>query len=186
MMADRDELLRDEETAWGTFVAEVGRVPEHVRGNAGVVPGWSVNDLVYHVGKWAMVGGQKLELLRDGEKAEEDDDWEDANQRWATESKALSYEEAMSRAVEDRERARAALASLDAVDHEASSWFKEETIDHYLEHAQEVARFADSLGPGDAGYSPQPAVAEPYEGSGLGPTPESRGGDEPVEEEPGS
>jgi mycothiol maleylpyruvate isomerase-like protein len=186
MMADRDELLRDEETAWGTFVAEVGRVPEHVRGNVGVVPGWSVIDLVYHVGKWAMVGGRKLELLRSGRKAEEDDDWEDSNEVWAAESKSLSYEEAMSQAMRDRERAREALVSFDAVDHEAASWFKEETTDHYLEHAQEVARFADSLGPGDAGYSPQPAVAEPYEGSGLGATSESRGEEEPVEEEPGS
>ncbi|HET9672315.1 MAG TPA: maleylpyruvate isomerase N-terminal domain-containing protein [Actinomycetota bacterium] len=178
-MADRDELLRDEDTAWRAFVAEVGRVPEHVRGNEGVVPGWSVNDLVYHVGKWAMVGGRKLELLRRGEQAQEDDDWEESNRTWAAESKSLSYEEAMAQAMRERERARGVLASFDTVDQEAASWFKEETTDHYLEHAQEVARFADSLGPGDAGHSPRSGAAEPYEGAGLGPTPEGRAEDEP-------
>ena len=151
-MAGRDELLRNEATAWGTFVAEAGRVPEHVRTVEGVVPGWSMNDLVYHVGKWAGVGADKLALLRDGERAEEDDDWESSNQMWAAESKSMTYQEAMARALAERERARTTLEGFETVDHEAESWFQEETIDHYLEHAQEIARFADSLGPGDAGY----------------------------------
>jgi hypothetical protein len=145
-MADRDELLRDEEQAWRTFVAEVGRVPEHVRGLEGVVPGWSVNDLVYHVGKWAMVGGEKLDLLRSGEKAEGDDDWQERNDAWAAESKLISYEEAMTSALRDRERAREAFLAMPAIDHEAESWFKEETTDHYQEHTEEIARYADSLG----------------------------------------
>jgi hypothetical protein len=165
-MADRDELLRDEETAWGTFVAEVGRVPEHVRGDEGVVPGWSVNDLVYHVGKWANVGAEKLTLIRDGEKAESDDDWEASNRMWAAESKSMTYQEARARALAERERARDALLAMPTVDHEVESWFKEETIDHYLEHAREVSRFADSLGPGDAGHHGQsPGAAGP--GSSL-------------------
>ena len=56
-MLSREELLQREEKAWAEFVAEVGRVPEHLRGNEGVVPGWSVNDLVFHPGKWAGVAG---------------------------------------------------------------------------------------------------------------------------------
>jgi hypothetical protein len=183
-MAEREELLRDEELAWRSFAAEVGRVPEHVRDVEGVVPNWSVNDLVYHVGKWAGVGADKLELLRNGEKAESDDDWETSNQMWAAESKSMTYQEAMARALAERERARAALSGMPRVDHEVESWFKEETIDHYLEHTQEVSRFADSLGPGDAGYRPTPAAsAPPYEGSGLEPTAEAR---EEEREEPGS
>jgi hypothetical protein len=31
------------------------------------------------------------------------------------------------------------------VTHEAESWFKEETFDHYAEHADEIGRYADSL-----------------------------------------
>ena len=37
-MLSREELLQREETAWAEFVAEVGRVPEHRRGEEGVVP----------------------------------------------------------------------------------------------------------------------------------------------------
>ncbi len=155
-MADRDDLLRREEEAWGAFMAEVGRVPEHVRGLDGVVPGWSVNDLVYHAGKWALVAAEKLDRIRAGERAEEEPErvWQTKNEAWAVESKSMSYEEAMSAAIRERERAREALRALDQVGYEAASWFKEETFDHYAEHAEEIARYADSLGPGDAGYAP--------------------------------
>ena len=156
-MADRDQLLRDEDLAWSTFVAEIGRVPEHVRAEVGVVPGWSVNDLVYHCGRWAAVGADKLDQLRRGEQVTEDDDGEASNQMWAAESKSMTYQEAMARALAERERARRALEAFDTVDHEAALWFSEETTDHYAEHAQEIARFADSLGPGDAGFRGRPS-----------------------------
>jgi hypothetical protein len=145
-MEDRDQLLRHEEEAWAAFVAEVGRVPPAARGDGGVVPGWSVIDLVYHVGKWAGVAAEKLEQLRNGEKALEDDDWQPKNDLWAAESKKMVYEEAMARALAERERARTSFVDFPDPDANAASWFKEETFDHYEEHTEEIARFADSLG----------------------------------------
>ena len=144
----REELLHAEEVAWAEFVAEVGRVPEHRRGDDGVVPGWSVNDLVFHNGRWAGVAARKLEAIRaSGSAGEEDPDevWQGKNSQWAAESKSMIYQEAMARALEDRERARAALSALPEVTDEAASWFKEETLDHYIEHTEEVSRFADGL-----------------------------------------
>jgi len=149
LIKDRDELLKREEAAWAEFVAEVGRVPEHLRGNEGVVPGWSVNDLVFHNGKWAGVAAEKLGAIRTtGSAGEEDPDevWRGKNDRWAEESKSLSYEDAMKAALADRDAARDALRELPEVTDEAASWFIEETYDHYQEHTEEVSRFADSLG----------------------------------------
>ena len=148
MITDRDELLKREEAAWAEFVAEVNRVPEHRRGDGGVVPGWSVNDLVFHNGRWAGVAAEKLGALATSGSAgedEPDDVWEGKNELWAAESKSMLYQEAMARALEDRERARAALSALPEVTDEAASWFTEETFDHYQEHTEEVSRFADSL-----------------------------------------
>jgi hypothetical protein len=142
---EKDELLDLEEKAWAAFVSEARRVPEHLRADPGVVPGWSVNDLVFHVGKWAGVAADKLELLRNGESTDDDDDGEELNRAWAARSKSMPYEQAMASATQDRQRAREALTALRAVDHEAESWFKEETIEHYVEHTDEIARFADSL-----------------------------------------
>jgi hypothetical protein len=148
MTTDKDELLKREEAAWTEFVAEVGRVPEHRRSDDGVVPGWSVNDLVFHNGKWAGVSAEKLGAIgASGSAGEEDPDevWQGKNSRWAEESKSLSSEDAMTAALADRERARNALIALPEVTDEAASWFKEETFDHYEEHTEEVSRFADSL-----------------------------------------
>jgi hypothetical protein len=148
-MESREELLQAEEVAWAEFIAEVGRVPAHLRSDEGVVPGWSVNDLVFHNGKWAGVAAEKLGAIRtSGSPGEEDPDevWRGKNDRWAEESKRMLYEEAMARALADREAAREALTALPEVTDEAASWFKEETFDHYQEHTEEVSRFADSLG----------------------------------------
>jgi Mycothiol maleylpyruvate isomerase N-terminal domain len=148
LIKDRDELLKREEAAWAEFVAEVGRVPEHRRGDPGVVPGWSVNDLVFHNGRWAGVAAEKLGALgASGTTGEEEPDevWEGKNELWAAESKSMLYQEAMARALEDRERARAALLALPEITDEAASWFTEETYDHYQEHTEEVSRFADGL-----------------------------------------
>lgn len=150
-MPSREELLQHEEAAWAEFIAEVGRVPGHRRSDDGVVPGWSVTDLVFHNGKWAGVAAAKLEAIgASGTAGEEDPDevWRGKNDRWAEESKSLSYEEAMKSALADREAARNALTALPEVTDEASSWFKEETFDHYQEHTEEISRFADSLEPG--------------------------------------
>jgi hypothetical protein len=149
MLTDRDELLKREEAAWAEFVAEVGRVPEHRRGDDGVVPGWSVNDLVFHNGRWAAVAAGKLEIIRNGSSPGEgdpDEVWQGKNEQWAAESKSMTYQEAMAKALEDRKAARAALEALDTVTDESASWFIEETYDHYQEHTEEVSRFADSLG----------------------------------------
>jgi hypothetical protein len=149
-MPSREELLKAEEAAWADFVAEVGRVPEHRRGDDGVVPGWSVNDLVFHNGRWAGVAAEKLKAIgASGTAGEEDPDevWRGKNDRWAEESKSLSYDDAMKSALADREAARAALNALPDVTDEASSWFKEETFDHYQEHTEEISSFADGLEP---------------------------------------
>jgi hypothetical protein len=107
-----------------------------------------VNDLVFHNGRWAGVAAKKLGAIQaSGSAGEEDPDevWQGKNELWAAESKSMLYQEAMARALEDRERARAALLVLSEVTDEAASWFTEETFDHYQEHTEEVSRFADSL-----------------------------------------
>jgi hypothetical protein len=148
VVTDRDELLRLEDRAWKEFVAEVGRVPVAKRADEGVVPGWSTVDLVYHTGMWAGVAAEKLATFAEGGTPAEDPDevWQGKNELWAAESKRMTYEEAMARALAERERALAALNALSRVEAEAASWFTEETYDHYQEHTEEIARFADSLG----------------------------------------
>ena len=76
-----------------------------------------------------------------GEQPEEV--WQAMNAAWADESKSLTWEQAVAAAEAGRMKARTALEALDEVDESASSWFVEETFEHYAEHADEIARFAE-------------------------------------------
>jgi hypothetical protein len=143
---DREELLRREAEAWAAMLEAAERVPVELRTVAGVVPGWSVTDLVFHSGKWAELAGTHLEEMAAGTfVAEEQPEevWQAMNATWAEESKSLTWEQAVSGAEAGRMKARTALEALDEVDETASSWFVDETFGHYPEHTEEIARFAD-------------------------------------------
>ena len=142
---EKDQLFELELKAWNALVGEVRRVPEHLRAEPVVVPNWSTIDLVFHIGQWAGVAADKLEGLARSETVEDDDDWQAQNDAWAARSKSMPYEQAMASALQERDRALRALDAMPAVTHEAESWFKEETFDHYAEHADEIGRYADSL-----------------------------------------
>jgi hypothetical protein len=147
MMAahDRDELLRRESEAWDALLSAAESVPAELRTVPGVVPGWSVTDLVFHSGKWAELAGTHLEQKAAGTFVDEDQPeavWQAMNAAWADESKSLTWEQAVATAEAGRMKARTALEALDAVDDAAASAFTDETFDHYPEHTEEIARFA--------------------------------------------
>jgi predicted methyltransferase len=144
-MADRDELLQREADGWAALLDAVERVPDELRTVAGVVPDWSVVDLVFHCGKWAELAGTHLEEMAAGTFAGEEQPqevWQAMNAAWAEESKTLTWEQAVAAAEAGRMKARTAFEAIVEVDETASSWFVDETFDHYVEHAEEIARFA--------------------------------------------
>jgi hypothetical protein len=144
-MADRNELLRREEDAWAALLAAAEAVPEDLRTVAGVVPDWSVTDLVFHSGKWAELAGTHLEEMAAGTFAGEEQPeevWQAMNAAWAEESKTLTWEQSVAAAEAGRMKARTALEALDELDEAATSWFVEETFDHYPEHTEQIQRFA--------------------------------------------
>ena len=64
---DREEMLRREEDAWRRFAETVRAVPADRRDVEGVVPGWTVHDLVWHVGYWAGYAADVIERDRAGD-----------------------------------------------------------------------------------------------------------------------
>ena len=143
---DRDEMLRREEQGWLALEAVVARVPDGKRPELGVVPGWSVHDLVWHCGKWAEWGAERLEEMAAGtyaDTATPEEYWSGLNERWGEDSKSLTWDEVRTGVAAMRSRARAALEQLPEVDHAATREFSTETFEHYAEHAAEIARFAD-------------------------------------------
>ncbi len=139
-----DELLAQEAVAWDALRTAMDAVPADRRNEEGVVPGWSVHDLVWHCGYWAGFVGGELEKIAAGLPAEPDHDdayWDAVNAKVFEEARTLSWEEAWARSERERERARAALARLGAPTEEAADEFAGETFRHYEEHAAEVDTF---------------------------------------------
>lgn len=144
-MVDRDELLQREAAGWSALLAAVDRVDEELRSVPGVVPDWSVTDLVFHCGKYAELTGGRLEAMAAGTFVDEEQpeaEWQAKNDSWAAESKTLTWEQAIAISEAGRMKARTALEALPDVDDVAATWFRDETFEHYAEHTDEISRFA--------------------------------------------
>ena len=139
---DRDELLGREDEAWSALVGAFDGVPEDRREVEGVVPGWSVKDLVWHCGYWADYVGDVLERMSAGQPEPPDQDWEALNRMVAEDGKGKSWDDVIVAAERGRDRARAALLAMTEVTDSAGSEFTDETVDHYEEHTAEIVAFA--------------------------------------------
>jgi mycothiol maleylpyruvate isomerase-like protein len=136
----REELLKREDEAWLEFVDVVAAVPPDRRGVEGVVPGWSVHDLVWHVAFWAGWAGEVLERIRRGEPDPGDPDENEAEILRA--GRGIGWDDVVRRAEQSRERARAALSSFGDLPRSAEEWFTDDTFDHYQEHAAQIRTFS--------------------------------------------
>jgi hypothetical protein len=150
-LTDRqDQLLDREEAAWDRMWAEVERVPASDRTRSGVVGDWSVHDMVWHCARWAEFCAEHLDVMRTGSfsdpfETEPDDHWDRMNQDIADQSKTMTWADVEAGAVSARDRVRTAIVALPEVDDVAERWFADETFEHYDEHAEHIAAFADRL-----------------------------------------
>jgi hypothetical protein len=128
--------------------AQVQRIPADDRTRDGVVGDWSVQDMVWHCARWADFCGEYLDVMRAGTfsdpfESEPDEHWDRMNQEIADQSKAMAWADVEAGAASARDRVRTAIVSLPEVDDVAEKWFADETFEHYDEHAEHIAAFAD-------------------------------------------
>ena len=147
---ERQELLDREASSWEALMAAVDRVPQERRAEPGAVPGWSVADLVWHCGYWVDDAARRIEAIAAGtpEPDDPEDVWQKTNDEVAEESKAMAWDEVITRSEAARDRIRAVLSSLAEIPPAAESEFADETFGHYDEHAAEIDRFASAPPPG--------------------------------------
>jgi hypothetical protein len=143
---ERQQLLDREASSWEALMGAVARVPEPRRTDPGVVPGWSVADLVWHCGYWVDDAARRIELIAAGRPEPEEPEavWQKTNDEVAEQSKAMSWDEVVERSEAARERIRTVFAALSDVPPGAESEFVDETFEHYDEHAVEIRRFVDA------------------------------------------
>jgi len=149
MLRRRDELIAAEQQAWETFLALVDRVPPERRDVREVVPGWSVEDLVWHNAGWALFSAEELAKL-DGRpfvdpfEGHDDGNVDQENAEQLERGRALTWDSMLSEAEAMRARAHELWAGLGELTPEAADWFAEETTVHYREHGEEIDRFLEA------------------------------------------
>jgi hypothetical protein len=137
---EQDTMLRREEEAWRDFAGVIAAVPVDRRSVEGVVPGWSTHDLLWHCAYWTGFAGGVLDKVRAGDADPEGG--QPPEEDILAEGRRTTWDVALERAVAGRERARAALSAFDgAIPELAAQWFREDTFEHYDEHAEQIRVF---------------------------------------------
>src|SRR5205809_947790 len=167
---DRETLLGREDEAWSALVGAFDGVPDDRREVEGVVPGWSVKDLVWHCGYWADYVGDVLERMSAGQPEPPDQDWEALNRMVAEDGKAKSWGEVIVAAERGRDRARAALIAMTEVTAAAASEFTDAQVDPHdrvtdPDRPSRPRVFLERLGVRDLDQHPEAARVEPVDPS---------------------
>lgn len=148
-MDRRAELVRDEELAWDEFCELVnGFTPDQML-EPGVTPeGWSVKDLVFHVGCWLADCAMHLERMRLGTFTEPDiDDAETdrINREWFERARDLDLPTVRCELAAGRTRMLQEFGWLDVPTASAIEWFEESGPLHYREHAADLRAWKERL-----------------------------------------
>jgi Mycothiol maleylpyruvate isomerase N-terminal domain len=143
-MVTKEELLRREDESWASLVDAIGAVPQDRRDDPGVVPGWSVHDMVWHCGYWAGFVVDVLRKIGRGESTDDDQDWDAINETVVQEGRSMSWDDVIVSSERNRTAVREALSALPTLTDEAVAEFGGETFEHYDEHATEIRAFAGS------------------------------------------
>lgn len=138
---DREQMLGREDEAWRRFAETVRAVPADRRDVEGVVPGWTVHDLVWHVGYWAGYAADVIERDRAGETDLEPAGSELEEAEILATGRSMNWDEVVRRAEQGRDRVRAALSSSPDPGNTAVEWFRDDTFEHYDEHTAEIRAF---------------------------------------------
>src|SRR3954471_17605844 len=97
-METHEELAERETESWEALLAEVQAVPPARREAEGVVPGWSVKDLVWHCAGWARFSADHLEAAADGTFADPfdgvpDEHWDRVSQEMIDDGRRMTFDE---------------------------------------------------------------------------------------------
>ena len=140
---DRAEMLEREDEAWGRFAETISAVPAERRDVEGVVPGWTVHDLVWHVGYWAGYAADVIERDRAGDAELEPADSQLEDAEILATGRGMSWNEVVGHAEQAHDRVRAAFSTSTDPGDIAVEWFRDDTFDHYDEHANEIRTFVN-------------------------------------------
>ncbi len=142
---DRAGLLAQEAEGWVELLEVVDGIDPGRLEEPGVTPdGWTVKDVLVHVGGWLEECAVVLEEMQAGTRernqpAETPGHVEQVNAGHVELARSMDLPRARAFLVAARDRARSAMSGLDPSSVEAWSWFEESGPMHYAKHRHDLA-----------------------------------------------
>jgi len=145
-MERKRELCQQEDAAW----VELWRIldalsPEQIERPGYFDEGWSVKDLMTHIGCWQAETVQVLEQIRFDTFDHPSVDVEEMNRRFSEATRDFTVDLAWVELWSARTRMLQEWSALPQVTADAEEWFFESGANHYAEHLPRLRQWAEEL-----------------------------------------
>ena len=145
-MATKRELLRSEDAGWSELIGLIESLSPAEMEQPGYYPeGWSVKDLMAHIGSWQAEAGQILQQIRMGTYRGRPVDVDGMNKRFYEANKDLPLSVVRAELWAARNRMLSEWSDLPEVNLEAEEWFVESGPEHYEEHLPRLREWVKEL-----------------------------------------
>lgn len=142
MSDPRTEQAKLEADSWASFESALEAIPRASWEDAGVLPGWSVKELLWHMAGWLQKCARRLEEMRTGQEAERTGQTVDErNDELASQARTMTVDAVYRGLIAARALVREEWEALPDVDERAISELADETYEHYDEHREDLERF---------------------------------------------
>jgi hypothetical protein len=146
---DLAEVLSVEDARWAEMHALIGRLtPGDVVRPGYYQEGWSVKDLLAHVGTWLAEAGMMLERIGAGTYRFGELDVDAINERTLDAMHDVAFPVVTAQATAARSRMRHALVELREPSADATWWIRKAGPDHYAEHLPRLREWVEELASG--------------------------------------
>jgi hypothetical protein len=146
MMDLRSEHADREAHIWDGFEQALATIPRDRWDEQGVIPEWSVKEMLWHVAGWLDDCSMHLEQMIAGtfeDVDEGEDDTDDRNAAFAAAARGMDVDSVWAGVLAARERARQRWFELPDATDRAVEEFASETYQHYKEHLPDLEKFSE-------------------------------------------
>jgi Mycothiol maleylpyruvate isomerase N-terminal domain len=142
-------MCSDEDRGWAEFIGTVESLSPAQLEMPGYYPeGWSVKDLIAHIGSWQAEAGRILEQIRFCTFRHDPIDLDAMNREFFEANRDLPLAVVKAECWSARTRMLTAMNLLPEVTQDAEEWFVESGAEHYGEHLPRLREWARELGGG--------------------------------------
>jgi hypothetical protein len=146
MTTHRRELAAAEEAGWVGLMEVVSSLTPEQLEEPGYYPdGWSVKDLIAHVGAWHAEAAQIFEQMHYGTYAKKRWDVDALNRQFFEATRDLPISVVKAEGAASRNRMLVEWNELPDISPEADEWFREAGPEHYAEHLPRLREWAQDL-----------------------------------------